>query len=120
MNGNRQDDNFVDGVRTVLRESESQLDSATLLRLRSSRLKALEMAAASAPWYARFPRWVTAGGLATAAVCLATLSFWFTADQRDLPVAQVEDVEILTTQEQLDLYKDLDFYRWLEESERAG
>lgn len=120
MNGMERDDKFLHGVKKVLTESESHLDPVTLVRLRTARMKAVESISCPVPWYTSLPRWVTAGGLASAVVCVAALSFWFTMDTREAPVAQMEDMEILTTKEQLDLYKDLDFYRWLEQSDRAG
>lgn len=109
---------FVDGVRSLLDANEAQTDPRVRMRLKSARLRALDAAAERLPWYLRFPRLVTAGSLATAAVI--AVSLWVLAERGQLPAGQVEDIEILTTKEQMELYKDLDFYRWLESSEHAG
>ena len=56
---------------------------------------------------------MTAGGLATAMVLVVAVSVWFGNTRERLPVRQAEDVEILTAQENLDISRDLEFYRWL-------
>jgi hypothetical protein len=118
MMSEEHDNAFVDGMRKLLDESEAQTDARIRMRLRSARLRALEAAEEQVPWYLRFPRLITAGTLATAVVIAASL--WIVAERGHLPTGQVEDLELLTTKEQIELYKDLDFYRWLETSEHAG
>jgi hypothetical protein len=120
MSGEERDRVFVESVRNLLVEAEEQTDTVTRMRLQSARLRALEAAEKPAPWYDRFPRWVTAGGLATAMVIVMALSFWQDSDRRSQTAGPVEDLEIMTTHEQLELYKDLDFYRWLETVDNAG
>jgi hypothetical protein len=53
-------------------------------------------------------------------VIVMALSFWQDSDRRSQTAGPVEDLEIMTTHEQLELYKDLDFYRWLETVDNAG
>jgi hypothetical protein len=59
-------------------------------------------------------------GLVTAMLLVLTLSLWKSGENYIIPSGQVEDLEILTTNEQLELYKDLDFYLWLETSDYTG
>jgi hypothetical protein len=120
MSGEERDSVFAERMRKLLDESAVRPDEQTRMRLRSIRLKALEVAEQQVPWYLRFPRWVAAGGLATAIVLVMAVSLWITAGRNAIPVAQVEDLDILTTNEQLELYKDLDFYRWLESADNSG
>lgn len=122
MNGEEFDRPLVDKVRLLLDESVAQTDPGIRLRLRRARQAALDAAEEAVPWYVRIPRWVTAGGLATAVVLLVSVSIWMTSGRQNssVPTAQVEDVEILTGKEQLDLYRDLEFYEWLERSDHAG
>jgi hypothetical protein len=120
MNGEEYESDFAERMRKLLDASAALPDDQTRLRLRSIRLKALEAAEQEVPWYLRFPRWVTAGGLATATVLVMAMSLWIATGRNALPVSQVEDVDILTNNEQLELYKDLDFYRWLENADNAG
>jgi hypothetical protein len=58
------------------------------------------------------PRWLTAGGIATVCAMVVAVSIWY-GTRQSLPTNDPEDVEILAAQDQLDLYKDLDFYSWL-------
>jgi hypothetical protein len=120
MTGEERDTAFAERMRVLLDESAMRPDDQARMRLRSVRLKALEVAEQQVPWYLRFPRWVTAGGLATAMVLVMAVSLWMAAGRNALPVDQVEDMDILTTNEQLELYKDLDFYRWLESTDNSG
>ena len=113
------DKEFLNGIRETLDASVDNLDEQTLLRLRRIRLDVLESAVKRRRLFG-MPRWVTAGGFATVAVVAVTISIWLTSSQQRLPVRHVEEVEILTTQEHLELYKDLDFYRWLSDAETKG
>jgi hypothetical protein len=45
--------------------------------------------------------------------------FWFNAPSLEAPTKQVEDFEILTSKEQIDFYKDLDFFLWLDTKENG-
>lgn len=120
MSGEDRDRVFVESLGKVLAEVEESTDAVTRMRLRSARFRALEAAEKPVPWYNRFPKWITAGGLATAMVIVMAISFWHSTDQQPKTAGQVEDLEIMATHEQLDLYKDLDFYRWLETVDNAG
>lgn len=120
MKSNEREQAFVDRVRGVLLESEAQTDARVKMRLQSARLKALDAAQDPAPWYERFPRWITASGVATAVVLVASVTLWVSTEQWNRPSDQMDELEILTTKEQLDMYKDLEFYRWLETPEHAG
>jgi len=113
------DKEFLDGIRETLDTGVDNLDEQTLLRLRRNRLNVLESAVKRRRLFG-MPRWITAGGFATVAVVAVTISIWFASSQQRLPVRHVEEVEILTTQEHLELYEDLDFYRWLTDAETKG
>jgi hypothetical protein len=103
-------------VRGELDVAAAGLDAGLVGRLRQARLRAL---AGAEPGKRRpfflppVPRWVTAGGFAATAVVVIAVSFWAASVRSPLPVRQPEDLEILTSQEHLDLYADLEFYRWL-------
>lgn len=118
MMSEEHDKNFVEGMRNLLNATEAEVEPQVRMRLRSARLKALDAAAEPVPWFLRLPRLVTVGSLAAAAVI--SISLWILAERGTLPTGQVEDLELLTNKEQMELYKDLDFYRWLESSEHAG
>lgn len=120
MTSEKNDKTFVESLKKIMDESEVHMDPHVRMRLRAARFKALEALEVPVPWYARFPRWATAGSLVTAVALVLTLSLWNYQEQNNIPSGQVEDLELLTNKEQLELYKDLDFYRWLESSDHTG
>ena len=111
---------FVQGLKKIMEETETQIDPHIRNRLRSARIRALETLESPIPLSARIPRWATAGGLVTAMALALTLSLWLPKAHNTLPSGQVEDLELLTNKEHLELYKDLDFYRWLETTDQTG
>ncbi len=112
MNADERDKLVAETVRKELDARAEGLDAETLARLRQARLDALAEAE-KRRWRFFVPKWVTAGGLATTMVLVVAVSFWFRASQERLPAHQADDVEILAAQENLDISRDLEFYRWL-------
>jgi hypothetical protein len=119
MNNHSADKEFLEKVHDALNGNTASLDEDTLLRLRRIRLDALESAGTRSKFF-DFPRLVTAGGLATAVIVAVAVSIWSTPAQQKLPVSHAEDVEVLVVKDHLDLYQDLDFYRWLTQNETKG
>jgi hypothetical protein len=113
------DKEFLEGVRDALDRNAVSLDEDTLLRLRQIRLDAVESAGRGRRFFA-FPSLVTAGGLATAAVVAVAVAIWSEPARQPLPVSHPEDVQVLVAKDHLDLYQDLDFYRWLSQNEMKG
>ena len=119
MNADERERSFLEKVRRELDAGAEGLDGETLLRLRQARLRAVEGTGRRRWWQGAVPRWVTAGGLATVAVLAVAVSVWFTASNERFPVRQAEDAEMLTAQENLDISRDLEFYRWLAASDNG-
>jgi hypothetical protein len=113
MNGDESRQKQLDGLKGALDASCERLDASTLARLKAGRLRALELAEARNSLFSRRPHWLTAGGLATTALLVVMVTGWLVASRQNRPAQQLEDLEIVAAQEQLDLYADLDFYRWL-------
>ena len=114
MTGKMSEEDFLAEVRNTLDRSTESLDPETLRRLRAARFGAIEMAGAGSMSWFRLHRWITAGGLTTITVLALGISLWLGSPVQNPPLRQPDDLEILTSQDQLDLYKDLDFYRWLD------
>jgi len=112
MNREEREKLFLEGVKKELDAGADGLDGEILLRLRQARHRALDRAERSR-WRFAIPKWLTAGGLATAMVLVVAVSFWFKGSREGIPVHQAEDVEMLAAQENLDISRDLDFYRFL-------
>ncbi len=120
MNEIEKEEQFLEKVRGFLDESAETLNPETHLRLRQIRAQALEMAAKRRFGLFAAHRWVTVGGFATVATAILAIFFWFHVPSSDLPPKQEEDLEILTSQEHIDFYKDLEFFLWLETKEHGS
>lgn len=114
MTPDQGDQVFVAAAKSVLDRSAQELDGDTVARLRLGRRHALEARPRRAPWLVR------AGGLAAACVALVVGALWWAEPSPTVPVAGLEDIELITSGESLELDEDLEFYRWLAEAGSAG
>ena len=115
MSDGARDEPFVASIRATLDRSAADLDAETLVRLRQGRRQALEARPRRVPWL------VWAGGLATAAVAILVMVLWWpVAPGPRHHDASLDDVELLTAGESLDVYDDLEFYRWLADVDRES
>ncbi len=119
MNLDERERYFLEKARNELDSAAENLDEETVRRLRGARFTALAEAERRGIGWLRIPRWMTAGGLATVAVVGVAVSIWLGEPRHTLPARQAEDVEILTASEHLDMYKDLEFYRWLADADNG-
>jgi len=104
---------LVEKIRETLDKSVTELDSSTMERLRMIRMAAVDASVTEKrPWFA-VPIWITAGGIAAVAVIIIALSLRISAPRQNLIAGQIEDIDILTSHEHLEIYEDMEFYRWL-------
>lgn len=108
------DSELVRRARRELDRGVEELDEGTRLRLRAARLRALDALEGRSPFGARA---ALAAGVCVLAVALVS-AWWL----RRLPHGTafgdgLEDVELLAAADDLELYDDLDFYRWLDDAE---
>jgi hypothetical protein len=104
---------FIAAAKAALDQSVQQLDEPTIARLRAARLRALE------PRPRRLA-WLAAGGLATAALSAALVAVLLFAPATAPPATGLEQLELLSENDSLELYRDLEFYRWLAEHADAA
>lgn len=115
------DEDLVRRARAALDRSVAELDPATLGRLRAARRDALDGVAPASRRRAFV--WAPLGALAAAAVALViALSPRPTevAKAPPPPPRLVEDLEVVVSNDDLELYADLEFYEWLEQQDQAG
>ncbi|HEC28511.1 MAG TPA: DUF3619 family protein [Gammaproteobacteria bacterium] len=106
---------FIGKAKSTLDRQANNLDAATLSRLNQARQAALQQIKRPAK---NRQAWVTAGGLA-AAVLLTTI-FLFRAEEIAVST-NIDEMEIIASNDGLDLYEQLDFYIWMaEEDPGAG
>ena len=104
---------FITAVKRELDRSAEALDGLTLARLRGARLRALDA-------QPRPRRWLITGGLATATLSAALVAVLLFAPGAAPPLAGLEQFDLLSENDNLDLYEDLEFYRWLAVRTDAG
>lgn len=105
------DDKLVGNAKRLFDASVDGLDGETRSRLNRGRQAALaEVKSGSRRW----TQWAPAGGLTAAAV--VALIVWTGNPQIErLPeYAEVTDMEILLTEESLEMIEDLEFYSWID------
>jgi len=105
------DDVFATRAKALFDESVDGLDGETRSRLNRGRQKALAEAATGG---FRWMPWAPAGGLAAAAV-IAVVIFTGNPQFAELAVPEVAtDMEILLTEDSLEMIEDLEFYSWID------
>jgi len=107
----------VEKARAVFRENVAALDAGTLARLRAARTQAVEQAQVPTAFWRR-PVWgvpLSAAAIVLAAV-IGGLVWWNLNAQPKVPFAATngEDMAIVLSNDNLDMYADMDFYRWLQ------
>lgn len=117
-NNSDDDDTLAVRARTLLERGAEQLDAATVHRLAAARRAALR-----GETRARVrPAWLApVSGLAVAAsavVVVVVLKFGG-VPPAPIETAGVEDIEILAAHDGPEFYQDVDFYAWLDATERG-
>jgi len=104
---------FLAAAKAALDQSALQLDELTSARLRAARKRALDI-------HPRRFGWLAAGGLATAAVTATLVAVLLIAPPAAPPIAGFEQFDLLSENDSLELYRELEFYRWLAEHTDAA
>lgn len=106
---------IADRAKQEFDRSVDSLDAATLSRLNRGRQAALEeLATPKRAWV----QWMPATGLA-AAVLLAVVTFRGSGEIEVIN-APASDLEILLSEESIEMLEDLEFYTWLATQELEG
>jgi hypothetical protein len=110
---------FLSRIQQQLDQSCDRLDARTVSRLNSIRHAALEHKQKKVN-----PLWLSFGGMVTATFLVFSLNLTSLQlpGSAGLPAdeaATLEDIEILTTTEELDFYEEYEFYQWLAENDSS-
>lgn len=110
---NRTDEELVQQAKEAFDRSVDGLDAATLSRLNQGRQAAL--AEAREPGHA-WLRWLPA----TAAVVAVLLVMNSLQSPGDVGVMPVTDLDIILSEESIEMLEELEFYSWLDTQELEG
>jgi ferric-dicitrate binding protein FerR (iron transport regulator) len=106
---------FIARAKDVLDRAADELDAATARKLQRARAAALERRSR----WSRRAAWVA--GLAAASVAALALWLWTGQPGPERQAAvPLEDFELVTSVENIELVEDLDFYHWLADGDTAG
>ena len=127
-NSRDMDAQLIEAVRTRLDEQVDGLDSATLSRLAQARRLAVAAAAAPRPRWRRMMRpasrpvgdWLVPAGAFASVLATAVALTLMVAEPGNGSAREMDDVELLTAGEELELYENLEFYQWLQDREQTG
>ena len=111
---------FIEHARRLLQDGAEGLDQATIAELRAARIRAV-----SGNMHRTHRGWLWAGtAAAMVAAVVMTLSMWLPGiHSNSVPVSgldNIEDVDLLSGAEEIQFYRDLEFYRWLDNEQDAG
>jgi hypothetical protein len=111
VSDSKQDD-FEQRAQTLLQASADQLDGATRSRLTQARHAALDAIKQRqrTRWFWLMP----ATGAAAAAIVAVLLVSEPKQVESDATVALVDEMDIVTAEDSLEFYRDVEFYSWLD------
>ena len=104
---------FVAALKRELDRGTETLDGMTVVRLRAARLRALDARPRPRAWF-------LAGGLAGTGLAAALAAVLLLTPAMAPPLSGLEQFDLLSENDNLDLYEDLEFYRWLAARTDAG
>jgi hypothetical protein len=113
MNAKDPEKLFLEKVQGLLNHGTENLGSKTERRLQDIRGQALMDAGEKRSRFLHPRRWVLVGSFAMVTLAAVGLFFWLGPSTETLPAGEIEDLEIIASQERIDFYQNLDFYRWL-------
>jgi hypothetical protein len=113
MNAKDPEELFLEKVQDFLDQGTENLGSRTERRLEDIRGQALITAGEKRSSFLLPRRWVLAGSFAMVTLAAVGLFLWLSPSTETPPAGDIEDLEIITSQERIDFYQNLDFYRWL-------
>ena len=119
-NGNKGEEQFLNEVKQSLDAGMENIDEKILLRLLKIRHQAILEAEGRKKRMFFLPRWVQASAFATIATAIVLVVVWLYDQRPEFFLKNPEDFEIVSSQDQMELYEDLDFYKWLAASDSTS
>ena len=109
------DHECVGQAKVVLDRAVGKVDHATALRLQQGRLASLDARARRSSW--RF--WASGVAIASLAALVVLLWTQLAAPPQHATVS-LDDFELVTSVENVELAEDLEFFHWLADDDQAG
>lgn len=119
MNDKKSDQRFMQEIKQELDSSCDRLDAHTLSRLTHIRHQAIEGALGNSKlaFYHRLFQQnpLLSGSLIATFALVLGIGFYFNmgSGTPDITLSELEDIEILSADDNFELYDDIEFYQWL-------
>lgn len=115
---NERDNEFLEAARSTLDAGARNLDARILARLHVARGQAHDAAERRPAWFAS--HWFIPGAAVSTALVMAVAGLlWLSSPTDELTVVG-EDRSLIAADENVDIYDDLEFYRWLADENDAA
>ena len=111
---------FLEKAKAVLDESEEDLDAHILSRLRQARSRALQGEEKERPGLRTWFPFPVAASMVAALLAIFVAVIYLTRPPGLEPHKSIGDLEILASNDHLELYANLDFYDWLSKEKQHG
>ena len=108
------EDKLNSNIRQSLDESVDALDANTVSKIRQIRAQAVEKAGSKHSIWLSNKQGFLIGGMATACVMVLAVMLLINSPT-SMQTIPAEDIELISSSDNLDLFEDLEFYEWLEE-----
>ena len=114
------DKQVPNGIADALDAEADSIDVATLDKLRQARQKALDQESGRP-----ILDWLPAGhivattGAITVTTAVVMLAFWISVVNPQTRVNTIEDIELLASADNAELYENIEFYEWLESQQQS-
>ena len=102
------DNEWLESIRGELVRGIEEIDDATRSKLSQIRRQALAKKPSKS-----IPAFLLSAAVAATA-CLVVALIIYIPEQKPKQNEMIDDLDLITTSESLDLFEDLDFYEWLE------
>ncbi|HET7395534.1 MAG TPA: hypothetical protein VFK12_03775 [Gammaproteobacteria bacterium] len=113
---------FLERSRSIYASSLASLDQDVIARLRAARLRAVAEADRRQPLWQSRP-WALPVGVSAMVVAaiVGSVLFWNQGQPNTVPFAAANnnDMAIVLSNDNLDMYADMDFYRWLQAQQQG-
>jgi hypothetical protein len=111
MNEKQQNDKLIENIHAQLQNSVNNIDAATQSKITQARHRALDQYSSKQPLHL----WLSATAVATS--CVAILIFLLYPAQQNSEPALLDEFELISNIDDMEVLEELEFYQWLDEYE---